>query len=241
MISIENLRKSYPSRRDAPGFKEFLLNIPKYIMRKQNVFFALRGISFSVKKGECVGLIGRNGAGKSTLLSILLGVTEPTSGKVTVTGKKTPLLELGAGFHPDMTGRENIIVNGILLGQTKAEVVSKMDRIISFSELEEFIDMPIRTYSNGMYMRLAFSVAIMTGPELLLIDEVLSVGDEFFQKKSGDAIVNLIKNGVTTIFVSHSMEAVKRICSRVIWLEHGEIRADGEPGKIVAQYLEKGQ
>lgn len=241
MITIENLKKSYPAQRDTPGFKEFIINIPKYLFAKEKVFWALKGISFSVAKGECIGLIGKNGAGKSTLLSILLGSTEPRSGKVLITGKRTPLLALGAGFHPDMTGRENIVVSGILLGETKKEITGRIDKIIEFSELGNFIDMPIRTYSNGMYMRLAFAIAIHTDPEILLIDEVLSVGDEFFQKKSGEAISSLIKSGVTTIFVSHDMTAIREICTRVIWLESGEIKADGKPDEVVKMYLAKGK
>ena len=241
MIHVENLWKGYPARRDTPGFKEFLLNIPKYLKSSKELFWALKGISFDIKKGECVGVIGKNGAGKSTLLSLLLGVSFPTKGTITMKGRRTPLLALGAGFHPDISGRENIIINGILLGHTKKEIMKKSEEIIKFSEIEEFIDMPVRTYSNGMYMRLAFAVAIHTDPEILLIDEILSVGDEFFQIKSGEAIKKLINKGVTTVFVSHSMDAIKSICSRVIWLEHGVIKADGKPDEVVAQYLEKGK
>lgn len=223
-----------------PGFKEFMINLPKMFKNKKELFWALRGVSFDIKKGECVGIIGKNGAGKSTLLSVLLGVASPTKGVVDVRGRRTPLLALGAGFHPDLSGRENIIINGILLGNTKKEIMKKSDQIIAFSEIEEFIDMPVRTYSNGMYMRLAFSVAIHTEPEILLIDEILSVGDEFFQIKSGESIKNLIKNGVTTVFVSHDMDAVKDICTRVIWMEHGTIKADGNAAEVVAKYLQKG-
>jgi len=241
MIHIDNLWKSYPARREKLGFKEFVLNLHKILKNRNDVFWALKGISFDIKKGDCVGIIGKNGAGKSTLLSILLGVANATKGIVDIKGRRTPLLELGAGFHPDLSGRENIIINGILLGNTKKEIMKKSDEIIAFSEIAEFIDMPVRTYSNGMYMRLAFSVAVHTEPEILLIDEILSVGDEFFQVKSGEAIKKLINNGVTTVFVSHSMDAIKSICSRVIWLEHGVIKADGDPADVVGQYLEKGR
>ena len=241
MIHIDNLWKSYPARREKLGFKEFVLNLHKILKNRDDVFWALKGISFDIKKGECVGIIGKNGAGKSTLLSILLGVANATKGIVDIKGRRTPLLELGAGFHPDLSGRENIIINGILLGNTKKEIMKKSDEIIAFSEIAEFIDMPVRTYSNGMYMRLAFAVAVHTEPEILLIDEILSVGDEFFQVKSGEAIKKLINNGVTTVFVSHSMDAIKSICSRVIWLEHGVIKADGDPADVVGQYLEKGR
>ncbi|MBT9132356.1 MAG: Teichoic acids export ATP-binding protein TagH [Firmicutes bacterium] len=237
MIKAENLWKSFSMRRDKPGFKEFIVNAPKFLKNNNELFWALKGVSFSVKKGECLGVIGRNGAGKSTLLSLLLGVARPTKGSIEVSGKKTPLLELGAGFHPDMTGTENIIINGVLLGHTEAEVRARMDEITAFSELGDFINMPIRTYSSGMLMRLAFSIAIHTSPEVLLIDEILAVGDESFQKKSGKALLDLVKGGVTTVYVSHSMEAIKKICDRVIWLEQGEIRAEGETGQVVEEYL----
>ena len=220
-----------------PGFKEFIVNAPRFFRNNKNCFWALKGINLTVKKGECLGVIGRNGAGKSTLLSLLLGVAQPTEGRVEVSGKKTPLLELGAGFHPDLTGLENIMMNGVLLGHTKEEVLEQMDDIIAFSELGDFIDMPIRTYSSGMVMRLAFSVAIHTDPEILLIDEILAVGDESFQKKSGNALIGLIKGGVTTVYVSHNMDAIKRICNRAIWLEHGQIKAEGEPGKVIEMYM----
>ena len=237
MIKAENLWKSYPMRRDRPGFKEFVINAPKFLKDNNNRFWALRGVSFEVKKGESLGIIGRNGAGKSTLLTLLLGVAQPTEGSVTISGKKTPLLELGAGFHPDLTGIENIIINGVLLGHTEAEILARRDAIADFAELGEFINMPIRTYSSGMHMRLAFSIAIHTSPEVLLMDEILSVGDESFQKKSGKALLELIKGGVTTVYVSHSMEAIKKICNRVIWLEQGEIRSEGEVGLVVEEYL----
>lgn len=238
MIRVENLWKSFPARRDRPGFKEYILRAPNFLKNNNNRFFALKGVSFAVKKGECLGVIGRNGAGKSTLLSLLLGVARPTKGSIEVSGKKTPLLELGAGFHPDLTGKENIVINGVLLGHTETEIRARMDQITAFSELGNFINMPIRTYSSGMQMRLAFSIAIHTSPEVLLIDEILAVGDESFQKKSGKALLNLIKGGVTTVYVSHNMEAIKKICDRAIWLEQGEIRAEGEAGQVVEEYLE---
>jgi len=238
VIRVENLWKSFPARRDRPGFKEYILRAPNFLKNNNNRFFALKGVSFAVKKGECLGVIGRNGAGKSTLLSLLLGVARPTKGSIEVSGKKTPLLELGAGFHPDLTGKENIVINGVLLGHTETEIRARMDQITAFSELGNFINMPIRTYSSGMQMRLAFSIAIHTSPEVLLIDEILAVGDESFQKKSGKALLNLIKGGVTTVYVSHNMEAIKKICDRAIWLEQGEIRAEGEAGQVVEEYLE---
>jgi len=237
VIKAENLWKSYPMRRDRPGFKEFVINAPKFLKEDSNRFWALRGVSFEVKKGESLGIIGRNGAGKSTLLTLLLGVAQPSKGSVIISGKKTPLLELGAGFHPDLTGIENIIINGVLLGYTELEVRDRMNSIIAFSELGEFINMPIRTYSSGMVMRLAFSIAIHTSPEVLLIDEILAVGDESFKKKSGKALQELINGGVTTVYVSHSMDAIKKTCDRAIWIEQGEIREQGESGFVVEEYL----
>ncbi len=237
MIKAENLWKSFPLKRDRPGFKEFIVHAPRFFRNNKDCFWALKGVNLTVKQGECLGVIGRNGAGKSTLLSLLLGVGQPTKGSVEVSGRKTPLLELGAGFHFDLTGIENILMNGVLLGHTEEEVRYRMDDIIEFSELGDFIKMPTRTYSSGMTMRLAFSVAIHTDPEILLIDEILAVGDESFQKKSGNALINIIKGGCTTVYVSHSMEAVKKLCDRVIWLDHGEIREEGEPDRVIESYL----
>ncbi len=238
IVEVNDVWKQFSMQRDRPGIKEFLINLPKFSKRPQNSsFWALKGVSFKVKGGECIGIIGGNGAGKSTLLSLILGNLYLTKGKIKVSQKITPLLELGAGFHPDLTGRENVIINGVLLGFTKNEVMSKMKDIIAFSEIGEFIDMPTRTYSSGMYVRLAFSIAIHTEPMLLLIDEILSVGDESFQKKSKDAIVGLIKGGVATIFVSHNLDAVKEISDRTIWLDKGKIKAEGNPEEVVAEYI----
>ncbi len=238
IIKVEDVWKSFLVRRERLGIKELVVSAPKLMRQRNSRYWALRGISLSVDKGECVGVIGRNGAGKSTFLSLLLGVMHPSKGKVTVMGKKTPLLELGAGFHPDLTGRENIVMNGVLLGHTEKEIHALMDEIIAFSGLGDFIELPIRTYSSGMNMRLAFSVAIHSDPEILLIDEILAVGDESFQKKSGKAITDLIKSGVTTVYVSHNMDAVRSICDRVIWLEKGEIRDQGEPAPVISAYID---
>ena len=238
IVEIEDVWKKFPMKRDRPGFKEFVVNLPRFVKRNPNSYFwALKGVSFKVKTGECLGIIGKNGAGKSTLLSLILGTIYPTRGYVKVSQRITPLLELGAGFHPDLTGRENILINGVLLGLTQDEVMQRMGDIIAFSEIGEFVDMPVRTYSSGMYLRLAFSVAIHIDPRLLLIDEVLAVGDAAFQKKSQDALTGLIKGVVTTLFVSHNMDAIKKICDRTIWLADGEIKAEGEPEKVVEEYL----
>ena len=238
IVEIKDVWKKFPMRRDRPGFKEFLVNLPKFINGNSNSnFWAIKGVTFAVKQGECLGIVGKNGAGKSTLLSLILGTIYPTKGNINVSQKITPLLELGAGFHPDLTGLENIMINGVLLGLTRDEVTERMEEIATFSEIGQFIDMPVRTYSSGMYLRLAFSVAINTDPKLLLIDEILGVGDEAFQKKSKDALLQLIKGGVTTIFVSHNLAALKEICNRAIWLDGGEIREEGIPEKVVGEYL----
>ena len=238
IVEIKDVWKKFPMRRDRPGFKEFLVNLPKFINGNSNSnFWAIKGVTFAVKQGECLGIIGKNGAGKSTLLSLILGTIYPTKGNINVSQEITPLLDIGAGFHPDLTGRENILINGVLLGLTKDEVLKRIEEIITFSEIKEFVDMPVRTYSTGMYLKLAFSVAINTNPKLLLIDEILSVGDEAFRKKSKDALLQLIKGGVTTIFVSHNLTAVKEICNRAIWLDGGKIREEGIPEKVVEEYL----
>jgi ABC-type polysaccharide/polyol phosphate transport system ATPase subunit len=238
IVEVKDVWKKFPMRRDRPGFKEFLVNLPKFINGNSNSnFWAIKGVTFAVKQGECLGIIGKNGAGKSTLLSLILGTIYPTKGNIRVSQKITPLLELGAGFHPDLTGWENIMINGVLLGLTRNEVTERMEEIAAFSEIGEFIDMPIRTYSSGMYLRLAFSIAIYTDPKLLLIDEILGVGDEGFQKKSKDTLIGLIKEGVTTILASHNLIAIKEICDRAIWINGGEIREEGMPGKVVEEYL----
>jgi lipopolysaccharide transport system ATP-binding protein len=238
MVDIGDVWKKFPMKRERPGFKEFLVNLPKFVKKNQDSYFwALKGINFQVQQRECLGIIGKNGSGKSTLLSLILGTIYPTKGEIKVAQKITPLLELGAGFHPDLTGRENILINGVLLGLAKDEVLDRIEDIIAFSEIHQFIDMPVRTYSSGMYLRLAFSVAIHADPKLLLIDEILAVGDESFQNKSEKALLGLIQGGATTIFVSHEMAAIRKICNRVIWLDEGEMRLAGKPEKVVEEYL----
>ncbi len=238
IVEVRDVWKKFPFKRERPGFKEFIVNLPKFVKRNQNShFWALKEINFNVKQGECLGVIGKNGGGKSTLLSLILGTIYPTKGDIRVSQKMTPLLELGAGFHPDLTGRENALINGVLLGLTREEVAERLQAIEAFAEIGEFMDMPIRTYSTGMYLRIAFSIAIHTDPKLLLIDEILSVGDEGFQKKSREALIRLIKGGVTTLLVSHNLSVIKEICNRVIWLDEGEIKAEGESSKVVEEYL----
>jgi ABC-type polysaccharide/polyol phosphate transport system ATPase subunit len=238
VIEIEDVWKKFPLIKDRPGIKTFILTLPHFWKKRQKgTFYALKGIQLKVPDGECLGIIGRNGSGKSTLLSSILGGIVPTQGRIRVSKKITPLLELGAGFHPELTGRENIILYGVILGLTKAEVLARMNDIIAYSEIHEFIDMPVRTFSTGMFLRLAFATAIHTDPELLLIDEILAVGDESFQKKSKATLLNLIKKGITTLLASHDLQEIREICSRVVWLDEGAIRMEGDPERVVQAYL----
>jgi len=201
---------------------------------------ALRNLSFKIDKGESVGIIGRNGAGKSTLLKLIANVSQPTVGVVKITGRVAPLIELGAGFHPELTGRENIILNGVILGLKEKEIEAKVDDIVDFSEIPDFIDVPIKYYSSGMYLRLAFAVAIYTEPEIILMDEILSVGDARFQKKCMKRMKEFKKEGVTMILVSHSGEQVKQFCERVLYLNQGKLVYDGEVDKGLEMYNEEG-
>lgn len=203
-------------------------------------FLALDNVSFEVKRGEVLGIIGRNGAGKSTLLKILSKVTAPTSGVVKIKGRVASLLEVGTGFHPELTGRENVYLNGAILGMNRREIDKKFDEIVAFAEIDKFIDTPVKRYSSGMYVRLAFAVAAHLEPEILILDEVLAVGDAQFQKKCLGKMGEVGKEGRTVLFVSHNMAAVKRLCQNTIWLEKGAIRRTGESESIVEQYLFEG-
>ena len=196
----------------------------------------LRGINLTVRQGATVGIIGRNGAGKSTLLKLITGIYSPTSGTVTVNGRISALLDLGAGFHPDFSGRENILINSIILGMSRAEVRARMPEIIAFSELGEFIDEPVRTYSSGMYMRLAFSVATHVDPDVLIIDEILAVGDEHFSHKSRAKMDEFQKNGKTIVLVTHDLATVERWCQEAAWIDGGKIRVTGHPSMVVSEY-----
>jgi lipopolysaccharide transport system ATP-binding protein len=220
------------------GFKSFLFNLPRNISSfKGNRFIALKNLSFEVKKGETFGIIGRNGSGKSTVLGLTAGVIRPDKGAVGTDGRISSLLELGAGFHPDLSGFENIILNGILMGNTKNDILKKARKIIEFSELGEFIGQPLRTYSSGMQMRLGFSVAIHIDPEILLIDEALSVGDLSFQAKCKERMNDFRKSGATIIIVSHDMESLYELSDRVAWLDEGEMKDIGAPEKVIRRYL----
>ena len=201
-------------------------------------FFALRDVTFSVGHGETVGIIGRNGSGKSTILKLIAGVTAPSEGEARVVGRVSPLIELGAGFHPDLTGRENIDLNASILGMTGREIRERFDEIVRFAELWDFVDTPVKRYSSGMYMRLGFSVAIYSNPEVLLVDEVLSVGDAAFQEKCMDKMHEFQQRGITIVLVSHSMDLVRKFCPRVLLLEGGHLVGDGSPEEMTERYLE---
>src|SRR5438067_481361 len=252
IITVENLGKKYSLRhqrnerytalRDviaekALGFFKNLKSGNGVSVSKED-FWALKDVSFEVQRGEVVGIIGRNGAGKSTLLKILSRITEPTEGRVRIRGRVASLLEVGTGFHPELTGRENIFINGAILGMTRAEIKKKFDEIVAFAEIERFLDTPVKRYSSGMYVRLAFAVAANLDTEILLIDEVLAVGDAEFQKKCLDKMENVVTTeGRTVVFVSHDMDAICHICSRCILLKDGEIAKIGDAADVVAAYL----
>jgi len=207
-------------------------------MKPDEVVTALNDVSFNVEEGTAFGVIGENGSGKSTLLKVVTGIVKPTSGTVKVNGKVSALIELGAGFHPEITGRENIYINGIMLGLSKKEIHEKFDEIVQFAELEEFIEAPVKTYSSGMYMRLGFSIAINVNPAVLLVDEVLAVGDASFVPKCLDRIDDFRRRKKTILFVSHDLATVRKICDKVIWLKDGSIQTIGEPNRVVDAYLQ---
>lgn len=219
------------------GIKNFLFNIPSAIRSMRATRrTVLEDVSFKITRGETVGIIGKNGAGKSTILGLLAGVLLPSNGSVSVNGRVAPLLELGAGFHSLLSGRENIVLNGTLLGMLREEVDEKLEKIIEFSELEEFIDQPIRTYSSGMLARLGFSVAVNCDPDILLVDEVLAVGDDSFQKKCIKKMRWFKDKGKTIVFVSHDIREIKQVCDRVIWIENKTVRMNDKSDKVLSEY-----
>ena len=237
-IKVTHVSKDFKLYYDtANTLKEKILFFSKKNRSKNNILHVLKDINIEIKKGESVALIGTNGSGKSTLLKLMNRIIYPTKGRITKDGKLTSLLELGAGFHDDFTGRENIYFNASIFGLTKEEIDKKLDQIIEFSELEEFIDNPVRTYSSGMYMRLAFSVAINVEADILLIDEILAVGDQHFQDKCFNKLIELKESGKTIVIVTHSMEQVKRFCDRAIWLYEGEVHRDGKVSEVLEEYL----
>ena len=237
VINVKDVKKSFKIYSDkGHTLKERLL-----FFKQRNSYTrheVLKGVTLEIKKGEVVGLVGHNGCGKSTLLKLMTKIIYPDKGKIEINGKISSLLELGAGFHPDMTGRENIYTNASIFGLTKKEIDARLDDIINFSELEEFIDSPVRTYSSGMYMRLAFSVAINVDADILLIDEILAVGDARFQAKCFNKMLELKKREITIVIVSHDLGSIERLCNRAIWIENGKIKDEGIPHDIVAEYLD---
>ena len=206
--------------------------------KKENEFWALQDVSFKVEKGQVVGFVGSNGAGKATLLKVVAGVMKPTKGKVLVGGNICPMIELGAGFDLDLNARENIYLNGAVMGYSKDFIDSKYQEIVDFSELHDFLEVPVRNFSSGMIARLAFSVATIVEPEILIVDEILSVGDLNFQKKSENKMRSLISGGTTVLYVSHSIESIKSLCDKVVWLEHGKVIQVGTAEKVCAAYYE---
>ena len=235
-IIVDNVYKTFNVYLDkANTIKEKLLFL--FSRNRKEKREVLSGINAKIKKGEVVALIGTNGSGKSTLLKLMTKIIYPNKGRITTNGKLTSLLELGAGFHPDFSGRENIYFNASIFGLTKKEIDERLDNIIEFSELEHFIDNPVRTYSSGMYMRLAFSVAINVDADILLIDEILSVGDEHFKNKCFNKMLELKNEGKTMVFVTHSMDSVKKLCDRTIWLKDGKIKMDGNTNDVVEKYI----
>ena len=207
--------------------------------RNNDYFWALKNVSFHINKGEVVGLIGSNGAGKSTLLKVVSGVMKPTKGKVVVNGVISPMIELGSGFDAELTARENIYLNGSILGYSKKFLDEKFEEIVEFSELRDFLDVPIKNFSSGMTAKLAFSIATIVNPEILIVDEILSVGDIKFQEKSKKKMMEMIKGGTTVLYVSHSLQSIKDICTKVVWLEHGQIVDIGDTNKICDKYYKE--
>lgn len=236
-IVVEHVYKSFNIYLDkANSLKEKLLFWNRNRKEKREV---LKDINLTIKNGEAVALIGVNGSGKSTLLKLMTKIIYPNKGKITTNGKLTSLLELGAGFHPDFSGRENIYFNASIFGLTKKEINNRIDKIIEFSELGEYIDNPVRTYSSGMYMRLAFSIAINVDAEILLVDEILAVGDQHFQEKCISKMKQLKEEGKTMVFVTHSMNTVKQFCTRAVWLNKGSIKMDGDPESVIKEYIKE--
>ena len=241
VIELEGVTKRYTVEDLAGAGLKNLLVRPRRTFRRwrgARQHTALEGVSLAVGRGECLGVVGRNGSGKSTLLGLVAGVLRPDAGRVLVRGRICPLLELGAGFHPELSGIENAILNGVLLGLSRREVVARLDRILEFSEIGDFVDRPLRMYSSGMVARLGFSVAVHVDPDVLLMDEVLAVGDERFRAKCAAKMAEFRERGVTMFFVSHAMETVLKVCTRVAWLNAGKIEVVGEPEAVVQRYRE---
>lgn len=236
VIEVEHVSQRFRLMHERPdSIRELFARALRHKV-EFHYFEAVKDISFSVPHGETVALIGRNGSGKSTLLKIIAGIYRPTSGRVTIRGTVAPLLELGAGMHPELTGRENIVLNGLMMGYSKADMLARQGRIIDFSEIGEFIDTPVKQYSSGMYMRLAFSVATEVDPQILIIDEILAVGDEKFQAKCLERLENFRRNNKTILLVTHSMKQVRKTCDRAILLDQGNLVFDGDARDAVSDF-----
>ncbi len=235
IISVENLNKIYPIYVHKKDRMKEALSLTRKKYHKD--FYALNNISFDIQRGETIGIIGQNGSGKSTLLKILTGVLSPTSGSVQVHGKVSALLELGAGFNPEMTGMENIYLNGTIMGYTKTEMDERVPKIVEFADIGDFVQQPVKMYSSGMFARLAFAVAINVEPEILIVDEALSVGDMRFQIKCMDHMNKMMMGGTTVLFVSHDTNAIRRFCTRAIWLNQGEIKSAGNVDRVADEYI----
>jgi lipopolysaccharide transport system ATP-binding protein len=257
IICVENLSKKYiigqQKQESYTALRDVIANGAESVRRKllkpfekqlpqqtTEEFWALKDVSFEIKRGDRIGIIGRNGAGKSTLLKILSRITEPTSGRISIKGRVASLLEVGTGFHAELTGRENIFLNGAILGMSKVEIKKKFDEIVAFAEVEKFLDTPVKRYSSGMYVRLAFAVAAHLEPEVLIVDEVLAVGDAAFQKKCLGKMEDVGKEGRTVIFVSHTMSTITTLCHKAIWLSHGHVKMLGDAEQITSKYLMQG-
>ena len=238
VLNVSKVYRKYARKRQFATLKSAILDGSLLgDLKPDETFQALRGVSFSVPKGCTYGVIGRNGSGKSTLLKCVAGITRPTEGEVKVDGRISALIELGAGFHPEISGRENIFINGIMLGLTKREIQRRFDEIVEFAEMQEFIDAPVKTYSSGMYMRLGFAVAVHVDPEVLLVDEVLAVGDQGFTHKCLDKFAEFRRRNKSILLVTHSLDLVEKFCDIAHWLDHGVTKGEGDPKRVVAAYL----
>ena len=241
MIKIENVGMKFNLgiEKDNSLKMTFIKLFDKRKRIKKSDFWALKNVTFDVAKGDVVGLIGSNGAGKSTLLKVVSGVMKPTEGKVEVDGVISPMIELGAGFDGDLTARENIYLNGAILGYSKEFLDSKFDEIVEFSELKDFLDVPVKNFSSGMVAKLAFSISTIVDPEILIVDEILSVGDIKFQEKSKNKMMSMINGGTTVLYVSHTLDSIRELCNKVVWLEHGKVVMAGETNKVCDAYYKK--
>ena len=241
MIKVKNVSMKFDLGIEKENsFKNKFISIfDKKRRRKKEYFWALSDVSFEVKKGEVIGLIGSNGAGKSTMLKVVSGVMKPTKGSVEVNGSIAPMIELGAGFDSELTARENIFLNGAVLGYSEKFLTEKFDEIVEFSELKDFLDVPIKNFSSGMIAKLAFSISTIVNPDILIVDEILSVGDIKFQEKSLNKMMELIEGGTTVLYVSHSLDSIRELCNKVIWLDHGKIVEMGPSKKVCDEYFFK--